>query len=177
MSNKFYQAEAYAPASAGARDISEYGTQGADLSAAQDTTASHHVQFVSFTDADAAAVGYFNKVDNTTPLSAATDAHPVRVLVDSTSGLNGSMITCNFTNTPGDVSTFAAASANVTTPLSSGSGQIKFDSVHDGKTAAIIMQDRSSFEFTIATGSVTLTAVGIKDLGARERRLRTLGHY
>lgn len=263
MSNKFYQAEAYAPASAGARDISEYGTQGATLTAAQDTTASHDVQFVSFTDADAAAVGYFNKVDNTTPLSAATDAHPVRVLVDSTSpfvlgtphtfsgvltsasdskqielqavanggnditltfndtiyntvtahnanpgqeiviptaswkdftptgstqitldggaadtgGLGGSPITCDFVNTPGDVSTFAAASANVTTPLSSGSGQIKFDSVHDGKTAAIIMQDRSSFEFTISSGSVTLTAVGIKDLGARERRLRTLGHY
>lgn len=258
MSNKFYQAEAYAPASAGARDISEYGTQGADLSAAQDTTASHDVQFVSFTDADAAAVGYFNKVDNTTPLSAATDAHPVRVLVDSTSpfvegaphtfsgvltsagdskqielqavanggaditltftdtiyntvtannnivvptaswkdfeptngtqitlsggaddtgGLNGSYITCDFANTPGDVSAFAAASANVTTPLGSGSGQIKFDSVHNGKTAAIIMQDRSSFEFTIASGSVTLSSVGIKDLGARERRLRTLGHY
>lgn len=177
MSNKFYQAEAYAPASAGVSDISDYGTQGADLSASENATAAHHVEFVSFTDSDAAAIGYFNKVGNTTPLSAATDAHPVRVLVDSVSGLDGSLITCNFTDTPGNVSAFAAVSANVTTPLNSGSGQIKFDSAHTGKTAAIIMQDRSSFEFTIATGTVTLSSVGIKDLGARERRLRTLGHY
>lgn len=275
--SKYYEVEAYVThntgvSSAGVLPTSAFGPDVAQLHQPQDEVASHLVGPLLHTDADPAAVGYYNNVaDNNTPLSARNDGCPVRVLVDSaspfvegspgtfsgavtgvtssdpdlvihvessintatsftldfngtstvyetitaynagapsvsavepdntgvyaltagvqtitvsggvadTGGLVGSTLDVQFANTSGDRAAFGALSGNVTAPLSSGSGQVTFDKAHIGQTAALILQDRSSFEFEVpnATGVVTLTSVGHKDFGPRERRLRNSDHF
>ena len=119
--------------------------------------------------------------DNTGVYALTAGAQTITVSggVADTGGLDGSTLDVTFANTSGDRAAFGALSGNVTTPLSSGSGSVTVDTAHAGQTAAIILQDRSSFEFEVpaSTGSVTLTSVGHKDFGPRERRLRNSDHF
>jgi len=91
---------------------------------------------------------------------AASDAQ--RVLFDTVTPLTtAALLTATYANTAG-------------TTLSSGTGTIVFNSAYNNAPAYIILQDRTSFSLTLASGARTLTPNGFEAWGPTERRLRLL---
>lgn len=85
-----------------------------------------------------------------------------RVLFDTATPLTTSaLLTATYANTAG-------------TTLSSGTGTIVFNTAYNGAPAYIILQDRTSFSLTLASGARTLTSNGFEAWGPTERRLRHL---
>lgn len=133
-----------------------------EVTVGKELSANANVPFVSPT-APAAATACI-----LASLSSASLADTARFIVNSTGVAltTGIPYSATFVNTAG-------------TTLSSGTGLVTYNRALTGQLAAIILSDRTGFEFTLPnfSSAVTLTATSRDVMGPNEARLRLLGYF